>query len=104
MDELAKFLTEQWDQRAAKADQIHDRQCDSLEDCCYLPGPCNCGIPASVLADIAAKRRMLTAWPDSMGQWSAEQADAARAMKEQMFAALAAPFADQPGYRQRWRR
>jgi hypothetical protein len=60
--------------------------------------------PAFVLADVAAKRRMLKAWPDTFGNWTADQADAAKAMKEKMLCLLALPYADQPDYRPEWKR
>lgn len=59
--------------------------------------------PASVLADIAARRRLLDHWPDPFGTWGAEQADAARAMKEYALRALAARYASHPEFRVEWR-
>lgn len=59
--------------------------------------------PARALAEVAAKRRVLDAWPDSFGQWSADQADAARAMKTAVLLLLALPYAGHPDYREEWR-
>lgn len=59
--------------------------------------------PERMLADIQAKRRILAAWPDPFGTWTAEQADAARAVKEQTLRLLALPYAGHYDYREEWR-
>lgn len=59
--------------------------------------------PARVLAEVEAKRRMLSAWPDPTGEWSAAEAAAARAVKERIYRLLALPYADHPDYRAEWR-
>jgi hypothetical protein len=56
-----------------------------------------------LLAECEAKRRIVEAWPDTFGLWSADQADAARAMKDVALRALAQPYADHPDYRPEWR-
>jgi hypothetical protein len=53
--------------------------------------------------DTEAKWRMLAAWPDSFGQWNADQAEAARAMKLHMLKLLALPYAEHPEYRIEWK-
>lgn len=58
--------------------------------------------PARVLAEVDAKRRILDAWPDSFGLWSADQADAAKTMKVAVLLLLAVPYAEHPDYRPEW--
>jgi hypothetical protein len=53
--------------------------------------------------DIEAKRRILDAWPDPFGNWTASQAEAARMLKERVVRLLALPYADRPGYDESWR-
>ncbi len=60
--------------------------------------------PARVLADCAAKRAMIQAWPDPMGQWTAAQADAARAMKRQILLAWARAYAGHADFDPSWAR
>lgn len=59
--------------------------------------------PAQTLADIAARRHLLNHWPDPFGNWGAEQADAARAMKEYALRALAQRYETHPEFRDEWR-
>lgn len=59
--------------------------------------------PEFVLADVAAKRQMLKVWPDNFAQWSASEANAARAVKDRMLRLLALPYADHPDYREEWK-
>jgi hypothetical protein len=59
--------------------------------------------PARVLADISAKRRVLLIWTDPTGRWSAEQADAARSIKERALRYLAQPYAEHPDFDPAWR-
>ena len=59
--------------------------------------------PDRVLAECEAKRRIIAAWPDPFGQWTAVQADAARAQKDPTLRALALPYATHPDYRDEWR-
>lgn len=49
--------------------------------------------PARTLAEVAAMRKVLDCWPDPSGAWTAEQADAARAMKRRILELLAEPYA-----------
>lgn len=59
--------------------------------------------PARVLAECEAKRRVVNMWADPFGQWSAAQADAARAQKDLTLRLLALPYADHPDYDEKWR-
>ena len=58
--------------------------------------------PARVLAWCAAVRAVVEAWPDPMGLWSAEQADAARAMKRHVLLRYARVWADHPDFDPAW--
>jgi len=59
--------------------------------------------PARVLAECAAKRAIIAVWPDLFGAWTAEQAEAATAVKDHMRRALAAAYADHTDFRQEWK-
>jgi hypothetical protein len=59
--------------------------------------------PARVLAECKAKKKIVERWEDPFGEWSAEQAEAARKQKEAALRHLALPFADHPEYREEWR-
>lgn len=102
VDDLVAFLNERLGEleNSGKPDR-HTVFCghDQIE----FGDECKCGIPAFVLADVAAKRQMLKFWPDPMGHWSAQQADGARAMKARLLRIMAFPFADHPDYREDWR-
>lgn len=49
--------------------------------------------PSRVLGDVEALRKVIDCWPDPFGNWSAEQAEAARAMKAEILRLLARPTA-----------
>lgn len=55
--------------------------------------------PALSAAELHAKMRIIRAWPDPMGAWTAEQADAARKMKETVLRAMASVYEEHPDYR-----
>jgi Family of unknown function (DUF6221) len=50
-------------------------------------------------AELHAKMRIIRAWPDPLGNWTAEQADAARKMKEVVLRAMASVYEEHPDYR-----
>ncbi|MFD6656945.1 DUF6221 family protein [Streptomyces parvus] len=54
-------------------------------------------------AELHAKMRIIRAWPDPMGAWSAEEADAARKMKDMVLRAMASVYSEHPDYRSEWR-
>jgi hypothetical protein len=58
--------------------------------------------PARILADVEAKRLVVKRWPDPFGNWTAEQAEAARAMKLETLKALALPYAYHADFRSEW--
>lgn len=45
---------------------------------------------------------IVTMWPDTFGNWTADQADAALAMKEAVMRRLAELFAEHPEFRPEW--
>lgn len=47
-------------------------------------------------AECRVKRQLLAIWPDPLGTWNASQADAARAVKDQMRRLLASLYDDEP--------
>lgn len=54
-------------------------------------------------AELHSKMRIIRAWPDPFGNWTAEEADAARTMKDQIIRAMAAVYCEHPDYRDEWR-
>lgn len=58
--------------------------------------------PSQDAAELHAKMRIIRAWPDPFGNWTADQADAAIAMKEQILRALASVYAEHPDFRPEW--
>lgn len=102
MDDLITWLKAQLEICVAEADEVHNRDCDSTSDCCYLPGPCDCGIPARVLREVQAKRRRITLHEDVHDcpgiDWGSHEAgDPCPTLRLE-----ALPFDDRPGYRSEW--
>lgn len=54
-------------------------------------------------AELHAKMRIIRAWPDPLGAWTADQADAARKMKDTALRAMASVYSEHPSYRNEWR-
>lgn len=54
-------------------------------------------------AELHAKMRIIRAWPDPMGAWTAEQAESARKMKDVVLRAMASVYSEHPEYRSEWR-
>lgn len=66
--DLAAWLTAVWDEEERLATSIHDADCDSIPREGYNgPFPCDCGVPASVLARITADRKILAEHAPSDG-------------------------------------
>jgi len=59
--------------------------------------------PARALAECEAKRRIVEVWPDSFGSWTADQAYAAKRVKDAVLLDLATVYADHPDYDEAWR-
>lgn len=55
-------------------------------------------LAAAAYRDLKAKLVIVDLWPDPMGQWTAEQADAARTMKQNVLWTLASAYASHPDY------
>jgi hypothetical protein len=83
-----------------KAADLHLHWCAATHVDCA--DPCDCGNPARALREIAAKRTILVHWPDPFGNWTAEQAEAVRAVKLRAFRALAAIWSGHPDYDRSW--
>jgi hypothetical protein len=54
-------------------------------------------------AELHAKMRIIRAWPDPFGNWTADQADAAKVMKDQIIRAMASVYSEHPDYRSEWK-
>jgi hypothetical protein len=62
MSEIADFLRARITERRALADSIHSRDCESVPDILYPDretGACDCGEPATVIADCDAKLALI---------------------------------------------
>jgi hypothetical protein len=114
--DLVAFLRAQLDATAAGADRIHDHDCYSLADRYVVPDPCDCGVPARVLADVKAKRRLVAMHvPRGVEggppyRWTCRFCDDAPVPWEaygtwpcETLRLLALPFADREGYDETWR-
>jgi hypothetical protein len=120
---LAAWLGERLDEDEAAA--WHDVDCQFVRHGLSDPGfgwACDCGVPARVLADVAAKRRIVALVtgdglddddPQSVagmecqieGEWGLST-DSPSPLSEitsfQILLALAAPYRDCPGFREEW--
>ena len=98
MNEIGDFLRARYDEEERVAPALHHEQCSSVVrrivgGVLWAVGPCDCGYPARVLAEVDAKRRILEeassmVWRDSLGYF---------------LRLLALPYAGHPGYREEWR-
>jgi len=72
MPDLRTYLLERVAEDKQAARLIHDRSCAALDDWCYRhnhsdepnPYPCDCDLPARVLAECEAKRLIVTLHAD----------------------------------------
>ncbi|MEU8040889.1 DUF6221 family protein [Streptosporangium sp. NPDC049078] len=88
MDDLKAFLSARWDKEHRDADaDVNFSSLSGVQD-----------YAARTLRDIETKQRILASWPDPFGRWTAEQADAARAMKEQILRQFAKDYDQHPDY------
>jgi hypothetical protein len=67
-----------------------------LDRCLYAAQSADRASLAAAIQDI------VTMWPDTFGNWTAEQADAAATMKEAVMRRLAEMFAGHSEYRPEW--
>lgn len=95
--DLASWLLEQI--ADDEAVDWHDRDCSTA---CPPPGPfpCDCGVPARVLADCAAKRAIVEECEELLYNGDGGGTDPCA---DRVLTLLALPYADQPGYRPEWR-
>ena len=114
-DELVRFLQARFTEDAARQqdsfEQWHHRNCEAVPDTLYPgreTGECDCGVPARVLAEVEAKRAILTALDaattDSVG--GAVGVDAQDGLVSGLHYAarqLASVYASHPDYRDEWR-
>ena len=101
---MVEWLRAQLDEDEQRAADVHDRGCDAVR---YVEGeplfdPCDCGWPARVLAEVTAKRAILNYF-DRLDTHVLDNNCWAQPGTEEARAHLAAPYADQPGYREEWR-
>lgn len=89
---LVEFLLARIAEDEAAADTTHYQYCGVNDD--MGPTKCDCGIPARLLAECDAKRRIIAI--------AAEVIDLADVMLD-VLKALALPYADHANYRVEWR-
>lgn len=92
MDDLTAFVAARLDEDEAAADDVHRlRYCASVDrDGEFDSRYCDCGYPACMLREVAAKRRMLA----ELDLWSADE--------EHLAKLLALAWNDHPDYRAEW--
>jgi len=110
--DLVAFLRARFDEETARQqdhwEQWHHRDCEAVPQVLYPEretGTCDCGVPTRVLADIDAKRKLLTEYTDSEQALAplADMYDVGRV--EGLLAALrllALPYASHEDYRNEW--
>lgn len=112
MDDLAAWLTRVWDEQEKRSGGIHAEDCESIPREGYNgPFPCDCGVPALMLAQVAAEKQILTlhvytvdgsGWVDctNCGEVGRETEGVTECLHRRL---LAQPYANRPGYRDEWR-
>lgn len=91
LDAYATFLAARWEE--IEAEEWHAADCERNT---YTAGPCDCGVPAYTLGDLAAKRAILeeaVAYVPELehgdnGEWAVEM----------VVTHLATPFRDHPDH------
>ncbi|MFE6893956.1 DUF6221 family protein [Streptomyces sp. NPDC057694] len=124
MHDLVRWLGAQLDADTRRASSLHALDCDihaylqghleSVKAAMSMfheaPGAvCDCGVPARVLREVDAERRILARFRDALTE--AESPDhlvsgparTALLVVEPIAKDLAAVYADRPGYREEWR-
>lgn len=107
---LVAFLRDRLVDVERNADDVHDiTVCDTVSRFGGLTGPCDCGWPAFVLADVAAKRRIIDICQDAADEASglvAADEIGARLTTEFFGIAvlrhLAQPYATHPDFDPAW--
>ena len=112
---LAAFLAARLDEDEAGASEIHNGT--DCRSCGPLQLSCDCGYPARVLREVAAKRAVLAEWEEANGhRWDLpdgvaegrddserERDDGMAALLDGIVAILGAVYSDHPGYRDEWK-
>ena len=111
MSGLVEFLRARLDEDEARQrdpwSQWHNKGCEAVPDVLYPDretGACDCGVPARVLAEVAAKRQIIRMWEqlrqfhESSSGYSLADGAASKAL--QLHAVV---YADHPDYEERWR-
>lgn len=113
MDDLVQWLRAVLDDEATAQGRPetawHRRDCGSLPDVLYPgqeTGACDCGVPAQVLREIEAKRAVLGAFAEVVGNYGRDDVEYADGWVSGLgFAVqhMAAAYSDRAGYREEWR-
>lgn len=114
MDDLIAFLNARYEERETRAAEIHRRGCATLTGGAIVygePATCDCGERDYVLADVAAKRRIINevvpkvdALDDTIeGEYGAGAPIGLHEESELLLKLLAQPFAWHPDYRAVWK-
>jgi hypothetical protein len=115
---IVEFLTARYDEAEADArdpikGDIHGRDCESTRE--EVPFPCRCGVPERILADIAAKRRIVkwcgerylvdvgTVGSDPTDPRNYVPGQYMRPVDSVVLRFLASVYADHPDYREEWK-
>lgn len=104
MSDLVTWLRAQLDEDEASLDDVHSDSCESRPDpdgasWVRQHGPCDCGWPAQLLAEVEAKRALLDAFDEPTTVDNvAEEEGLCRAVR-----IIATAYADRPGYLEEWR-
>jgi hypothetical protein len=98
-----EFLRARLDEDAGLADEWHSKvECDTYGP---VPFPCDCHVPARVLADVAAKRAIVDAYvhkAESMARYPGQSNAGGLVSLTVAAQHLAAVYADHPDYDQGW--
>lgn len=70
-DELTAFLLARYDEAERDAQSVHLSDCDCVLD--RSAGSCDCGYPARVLRDIAARRSIIGAYRDGAAELARQE-------------------------------
>lgn len=117
MDELVEWLRAQLDEDAASTADPHAerawhaRGCESVPDVLYPDretGACDCGVPARVLREIEADRKLVAEYVSAQETVDAiahpDMYDVGRAQGlEDAVRRRASAYGQRPGYREDWR-
>jgi hypothetical protein len=116
-EDLVAWLRVQIDEDERDASDVHLSGCDvhtRIEGDPW-PGPCDCGWPAQILAEVEAKRRILDRYEEAVRRAATKPGyDAVARLEtalakvtapelERVVRLLALPYAGRDGWREEWR-